>query len=161
MPATSNFPFVLRVLDLIPATNSGETDQNSEPSIAVNPVNPAQMIAGAFGGSLPPFFISTDGGTTWSIFGTLFNNDKSIAWKVDGSAVLVATMIGMPDFGPINTHSAFNQLNNYVGSNLNDQPWIRTGPSNRVYVAFNDLGRTIGNGGNGGDQPPLSGPVEC
>jgi hypothetical protein len=118
MSATSNFPFVFRVVDIIPQSDSGESAQNSEPSIAVNPVNPAQMITGAFGDGLPPFFISTDGGTTWSIFGTLFNNDKSIAWKVDGSAVLVATMIGMPDFGPINTHSAFTQLNNYVGSNL-------------------------------------------
>jgi len=89
----------------------------------------------------PPFFISTDGGTTWSIFGTLFNNDKSAAWKVDGSAVLVATMIGMPNFGPINTHSAFTQLDTYVGSNRNDQPWIRTGPADHVYVAFNDLGQ--------------------
>jgi hypothetical protein len=150
MSATSNFPVVFRVVDIIPQSDSAETDQNSEPSIAVNPVNPAQMLAGTFGDGVPPFFISTNGGTTWSIFGTLFNNDKSIAWKVDGSAVLVATMIGMPNFGPINTHSAFTQLNNYVGSNLNDQPWIRTGPSNRVYVAFNDLGRTIINGGNGG-----------
>jgi hypothetical protein len=137
----------LRVVDIIPASDSAETDQNSEPSVAVNPVNPAQMIAGAFGDGVPPFFISTDGGTTWSIFGTLFNNDKSIAWKVDGSAVLVATMIGMPDFGPINTHSAFTQLNNYVGSNRNDQPWIRTGPADHVYVAFNDLGQF--NPGNG------------
>src|SRR5262249_53518341 len=46
---------------------------------------------------------------------------------------------------------AFGSLiNHYVGSNLNDQPWIRTGPSDHVYVAFNDLGKTIGNGGNGG-----------
>jgi len=141
MSATSNFPVVFRVVDILPQNDSAETNQNSEPSIAVNPVNPAQMFAGSFGDGVPPFFVSTDGGTTWSIFGTLFNNDKSIAWKVDGSAVLVATMIGMPDFGPINTYSAFTQLNNYVGSNRNDQPWIRTGPSNHVYVAFNDLGQ--------------------
>jgi len=143
----SNFPVVFRVIDIIPQSDSAESDQNSEPSIAVNPVNPAQMFAGTFGDGVPPFFISTDGGATWSIFGTLFNNDKSIAWKVDGSAVLVATMIGMPDFGPIDTHSAFTQLNHYVGSNRNDQPWIRTGPSNHVYVAFNDLGQF--NPGNG------------
>src|SRR5262245_55081601 len=145
-------PSLLRIVDIIPASNSAETDQNSEPSIGVNPVNPAQMLAGAFGDGVPPFFISTDGGTTWSIFGTLFNNDKSIAWKADGSAVLVATMISSPDFGPIDTRTAaFGSLiNHYVGSNLNDQPWIRTGPSDHVYVAFNDLGKTIGNGGNGG-----------
>jgi hypothetical protein len=145
--STSNFPFVSRVVDIIPQSDSAENNQNSEPSIGVNPVNPMLMIAGTFGDGLPPFFISTDGGTTWSIFGTLFNNDKSIAWKVDGSAVLVATMIGMPDFGPLDTHSGFTLLNHYVGSNRNDQPWIRTGPSNHVYVAFNDLGQF--NPGNG------------
>jgi hypothetical protein len=148
MPSvTTSSPSLLRIVDIIPASDSGETDQNSEPSIAVNPVNPAQMFAGTFGDGVPPFFISTDGGTTWSTFGTLFNNDKSIAWKVDGSAVLVATMIGMPDFGPIDTHSALTQLNHYVGSNRNDQPWIRTGLSDHVYVAFNDLG--LFNPGNG------------
>jgi hypothetical protein len=145
--STSNFPVVSRVVDIIPGSQSGESAQNSEPSIAVNPVNSTQMLAGSFGGGLPPFFISTDGGSTWSIFGTLFNNDKSIAWKVDGSAVLVATMIGMPNFGPIDTHSAFTLLNHYVGSNRNDQPWIRTGPADHVYVAFNDLGQF--NPGNG------------
>jgi hypothetical protein len=60
---------------------------------------------------------------------------------------MVATMIGMPDFGPLDTHSGFTLLNHYVGSNRNDQPWIRTGPSNHVYVAFNDLGQF--NPGNG------------
>jgi hypothetical protein len=148
MTATSNFPFVLGVVDTIPASESDESAQNSEPSIGVNPINPTQMLAGTFGSAgQDPFFISTDGGATWSIFGTLFNNDKSIAWKADGSAVLIATMIGMPDFGPIDTHSAFTQLNHYVGSNRNDQPWIRTGPSNHVYVSFNDLG--LFNPGNG------------
>ena len=148
MTATSNFPFVLGVVDTIPESASGESAQNSEPSIGVNPINPTQMLAGTFGSAgQDPFFISTDGGTTWSIFGTLFNNYKSIAWKVDGSAVLIATMIGMPDFGPIDTHSAFTQLNHYVGSIRNDQPWIRTGPSDHVYVAFNDLG--LFNPGNG------------
>ena len=58
MSATSNFPVVFRVVDIIPQSDSGETAQNSEPSIAVNPINPAQMIAGTFPDS---FFVSTDG----------------------------------------------------------------------------------------------------
>src|SRR5258708_4289969 len=89
--STSNFPFVLRAVDLIPGSQSGESDQNSEPSIAVNPVNPMQMFAGTFGGN--PFFVSTDGGATWSFFDTFEHGDKSIAWKADGSEVLVASLI--------------------------------------------------------------------
>jgi hypothetical protein len=105
--STSDFPFVSRVVDVIPGSQSGESDQNSEPSIAVNPINSSQMLAGTFGADQAPFFVSNDGGTTWSIFGTLPTNDKSIAWKVDGSAVLVATMIGIPpdNLGPIDTRS--------------------------------------------------------
>ena len=58
--------------------------------------------------------------------------------------MLVAALIS----NPIDTYSATvsdsgfgSPINHYVGSNNNDQPWIRTGPSNHVYVAFNDLGR--------------------
>src|SRR5262245_18125882 len=141
---------LLRVVDLIAASDSSEVDQNSEPSIAVNPVDPLQMFSGAFdfnNNGASPFFVSTDGGATWSIFGTLDHDDKSIAWKADGSAVLVAALIS----DSINTYSATVSdsgfgapINHYVGSNDNDQPWIRTGPSNHVYVGFNDDGASAG-----------------
>ena len=96
--STSNFPVVSRVVDVIPGSQSGESDQNSEPSIAVNPVNPMQMFAGSFAQTESPdpeqhpFFVSNDGGATWSIIGAFPHGDKSIAWKVDGSAVLIATL---------------------------------------------------------------------
>jgi FG-GAP-like repeat len=35
-------------------------------------------------------------------------------------------------------------INHYTGSNDNDQPWIRTGPANHVYVGFNDDGASAG-----------------
>jgi hypothetical protein len=143
---TSNFPFVFRVVDIIPHDDSIEANQNSEPSIAVNPVNPMQMLAGSFGkltsGLNPnPFFRSTDGGATWTSFGTLDDDDKSIAWKTDGSAILVTPLVSSPidTYSVTVTDSGFGSpINHYVGSNDNDQPWVRTGPSNHVYVAFND-----------------------
>jgi len=145
--STSNFPFVFRVVDLIAQSDSGEIAQNSEPSIGVNPVNPMQLFAGTFGTGDQPFFVSNDGGATWSIIGAFKHGDKSIAWKVDGSAVLVAALIpSQPpsedpdDTGPIDTFAGVGPvINHYVGTNQNDQPWIRTGPSNHVYVAFNDF----------------------
>ena len=73
---------VLRLVDLIPMSDSGETAQNSEPSITVNPLNPAQMFAATFGaGAANPYFVSVDEGADWSIFGTLDHNDTSSAGK--------------------------------------------------------------------------------
>jgi hypothetical protein len=140
---------LIRLVDIIPNSDSGESNQNSEPSIGVNPANPMQMFAGSYGPTTADlnentFFFSTDGGVTWSRFGTLEDDDKSIAWKVDGSAVVVTPLLD----GPFDTYSVTltdsgfgSPINEYVGSNNNDQPWVRTGPSNHVYVAFNDLGR--------------------
>jgi hypothetical protein len=164
MSATSNFPFVLNEVDIIPRSDSGEFTQNSEPSIGINPVNPMQIVAGSFGQGPPtattvnePFFKSLNGGATWSDFDMLNGMDKSIAWSADGSAVLVATLVSS---GAIDTYSAdvthsgvvFSKIDDYVGSNKNDQPWIRIGPSNHVYVAFNDDGNDgpgVGGTGNG------------
>jgi hypothetical protein len=62
-------PTVLLV-NLIPKSLSGESNQDSEPTIAVNPANPLQIAASAFTpdpqkGAFAPIFVSTDGGTTW------------------------------------------------------------------------------------------------
>jgi hypothetical protein len=153
--STSNFPFVLRVVDIIPQSESDERDQNSEPSIGINPVNPMQMVAGSFGQGPPtattvkePFFKSSNGGATWSDFGILDGNDKSIAWKSDGSAVLASNLAS----GAIDTYSAKvtnpslggSPIDSYPGTNKNDQPWIRTGPSDHVYVTYNNDGASGG-----------------
>ena len=53
---------------------------------------------------------------------------------------------GNPDMGSlINTYSSTVAngnfgfpINQFRGANL-DQPWIETGPSNQVYVAYNDI----------------------
>jgi len=73
--------------------------------------------------------------------------------------VLVATLMAPPpdpdNPSPIDTFAptvaGFGPpINRYTGSNNNDQPWIRTGPDNHVYVGFNDDGnRGPGNGGTG------------
>ena len=62
----------INVVNLIPKALSGETNQDSEPNLAVNPNNPQQMVATAFtpnpsGGPLAPIFISSDGGQTWAL----------------------------------------------------------------------------------------------
>src|SRR5258705_361868 len=58
------------IVNMIPKALSFETNQDSEPTIAVNPANPLQIAASAFtpdpgGGNLAPIYVSTDGGNTW------------------------------------------------------------------------------------------------
>src|SRR3982751_4020748 len=58
------------VVNMIPQELSGETNQDSEPNLAVNPANPLQIAGSAFtpdpfGQSEAPIFASSDGGKTW------------------------------------------------------------------------------------------------
>ena len=59
-----------RVVNMVPFANSGETRQDSEPNLTVNPSDPLQMVGSAFtpdpaGGVNAPVYVSTDGGETW------------------------------------------------------------------------------------------------
>lgn len=61
---------MILVVNMIPNNRSGETNQDSEPNIAVNPANPLQIVGTAFtpdpmGGPNAPIYISSDGGQTW------------------------------------------------------------------------------------------------
>src|SRR5712691_3104556 len=61
----------IKVVDVIPASLSGETNQDSEPFLAVQSVNPQIMVASAFTpnpfstSGNAPVYISEDGGNTW------------------------------------------------------------------------------------------------
>jgi hypothetical protein len=63
-----------KVVNMTPQTSSNESNQDSEPNLAVNPANPLQMAGTAFTppppGSLPntePIYFSADGGVTWTL----------------------------------------------------------------------------------------------
>src|SRR5437764_13879935 len=61
----------IKVVNLIPASLSGETNQDSEPFLAVQAVNPQIMVASAFtpnpisNAGNAPVYVSEDGGNTW------------------------------------------------------------------------------------------------
>jgi len=62
----------LLLVNMIPRSLSDETEQDSEPSLAVNPRNINQIVGTAFTpdplrGNLAPVFISNDGGNTWRL----------------------------------------------------------------------------------------------
>ena len=64
---------VITVVNIIPSLSSAETNQDSEPNLAVNPANPQEMAATAFtpspnaGSKNSPIYYSKDGGSTWSL----------------------------------------------------------------------------------------------
>ena len=64
-------PLQIKLVDLIPASLSGETNQDSEPFLAVQTANPQVMVASAFtpnpvsSSSNAPVYVSQDGGNSW------------------------------------------------------------------------------------------------
>ena len=58
----------LLVVDVIPSSDSSETDDSSEPSVAVDPLNTNQIVVGAYGVYVSPSI-------------ELDHNDKSLAWS--------------------------------------------------------------------------------
>jgi PEP-CTERM motif len=144
---------VINVTDVIPNAASAETGQNSEPSLAVDPLNPNTMVSGTFtSGTLSgPFWESTNGGTTWTSFGSLPSSDKTLAWRQDGAAPLAVTLNVISNPPLVDTLSTFQGGATSFGSAVFttpngalDQPWIRTGPSGQTYVALNNLGNAGG-----------------
>jgi hypothetical protein len=66
-------PPSIKVIDLIPASLSGENNQDSEPFLAIQNANPLVMVASAFtpnpfsSTGNAPVYVSQDGGKTWAL----------------------------------------------------------------------------------------------
>ena len=146
--------FLIPVIDVIPNAASAETGQNSEPSIAVDPLNPLNMVVGTFtNGSVgidgaTPYWSSSNGGLTWSSFGILGSVDKSLAWRQDGVAPLTVTL----NCNTCTPTTLLDHITTYQGGTTSfgapinisavqsvDQPWIRTGPGGQTYVTSNNF----------------------
>jgi hypothetical protein len=60
------------VVNMIPNVFSGESNQDSEPNLAIDPADPRRIAGSAFtpdplGGANAPIFVSTNGGLTWTL----------------------------------------------------------------------------------------------
>jgi hypothetical protein len=143
---------------MVPRTLSRETNQDSEPTIAVNPENPLEIAATAFtpdpmGGPLAPLYVSTDGGNTWRLnsivpstagsgLGTM---DISVAFASSGGR-LYGGILRDPtsNFETLRTSSfAASSAMDVVQSRAdNDQPFthaISVQGQDRVYIGNNDF----------------------
>jgi hypothetical protein len=87
----------VHVINIIPQVRSAETNFDSEPSIAVNPLNRQQIVVSSFTPdttvrvSTGAYFFSADGGTTWaqnSVIpgGTAIFGTKDISVRFGGSS---------------------------------------------------------------------------
>jgi hypothetical protein len=88
--AAGGNPKVL-VVNMIPKALSGEANQDSEPTLAVNLKNPLQMVGTAFTpdpgqGDLAPIYVTVDGGNTWTL------NSIVPSSAADGSATADITV---------------------------------------------------------------------
>ncbi|PYJ07566.1 MAG: hypothetical protein DME25_03570, partial [Verrucomicrobia bacterium] len=153
------------VVDVIPNAFSGETVQNSEPSIAVNPNGPANMFISSFG-RLPgqplntqPYFKTANGGTLWSNFDNINHGDATLDWSpgVGGKAYTV-TINRLPgnlrqdvvrreaaDFQTVLANSAYPTP---PTTDPADQPFLivgNAGGPDRFYIGINDLNQPANN----------------
>jgi hypothetical protein len=156
----------VRVVNMIPNIRSSETNQDSEPNIAVDPQNPDHIVGSAFtpnpAGTVAtaPVFVSRDGGLTWNLRNTVPSNngstgDISLAFASQDSALYTGILRG--GFGGatetrmqlLRTTDAFGTgvMTVLVTRDTCDQPYptaITTGSGasrvDRVYYANNDLG---------------------
>ena len=152
----------VRIVNMIPAGMSGETFQDSEPNIAVNPERPTEMVGSAFtvaplslaaaqmgSGSFSPIYVSTDGGSTWALrnivpgngrFGT---GDITVAFAPTGGTIYAAILNG--DNGRMQilrmpSIASTTPMTVLLERSGPDQPWIVAAPGDRLFVANNDAG---------------------
>ena len=148
---------MISVVNVVPQSLSGETNQDSEPSISVNPANPDEILISAFtpnpfsSTGNAPVFVSTDGGSTWSLNIVVLSQSSTgdITTSFGGGGRLYSGILRRPGSLRLNiargTSSALATA--FVDRTNVDQPFTKagvvgSGPAaghDRVYVGVNDL----------------------
>jgi hypothetical protein len=145
------------IINMIPKSLSRETNQDSEPSLSVNPDNPQQIVGTAFtpdpmSGSLAPVYVSTDGGNSWQLNSIVpssspnsSTHDISLAFAASGGrlygGILRDPTINYETLRTIDftAPTAMDVLDSIPNS---DQPFSHattTGGKDRVYIGNNDF----------------------
>ena len=155
----------IKVVDLIPASLSGETNQDSEPFLAVQAVNPQIMVASAFtpnpfsASGNAPVYISEDGGNTWvlsaitpvqrmtcDITHAMPTGENHPRGDLHAGTLACAASITL-DESESNDVSASAVMNVQSTRTNVDQPFVRAlgiSNSDRIYVGLNDFNQPSG-----------------
>ena len=149
----------VRVVNMIPAALAGETNQDSEPNIAVNPERPSDIVGTAFtpapmGGGFAPIYVSTDSGNTWTLRnvvpgnGSFGTGDITVGFATTGGVLYAGILSGTT--GRLQILRTANATSNTPMTSLvdrgsEDQPWVVAGSvvvggvsQDRVYVGNED-----------------------
>lgn len=150
---------MLQIVNMIPRSLSGETNQDAEPNLAVNPEQPDQIVATAFtldpmNGPRAPVFVSQDAGATWSLRSIVPGGpgtaDISISFGSRGGA-LYAGILNFTSFNlnVLRTANPFalTPMTVLVDRPNEDQPWVSAltvpagggGDHDHVYIGHNDF----------------------
>ena len=145
------------VINMIPRSLSGETSQDSEPHLTVNPSNRKQIVGTAFtpdpaGGPLAPIYISPNAGLTWklnsivpSVPGSIGTADITTGFSGKSSrlyaGILNAGNIHLQFLRTLNpfTPTPMTVLSDRANA---DQPFThatKKGAKERVYIGDNDF----------------------
>jgi hypothetical protein len=155
----------IKVVDVIPASLSGETNQDSEPFLAVQTVNPQIMVASAFTpnpfsmNGNAPVYISEDGGNTWvlsaitpvlrmtcDITHAMPTGENHPRGDLHAGTLACAASVTL-DESETNDVSASAVMNVQSTRNNVDQPFVRAlgiSNSDHIYVGLNDFNQPNG-----------------
>ena len=159
---------VVVVVNMIPNLFSGETNQDSEPNLAVDPADPRHIVASAFtpdplGGANAPVFVSNDRGQTWALnlivpsTAGAATGDITVAYGHDGrlySGILRrpgGLRLNILRTTNVNSPALMTVLVDRTGSGV-DQPYVEAARVfrgagaglDRVYVGNNDFNGASG-----------------
>jgi hypothetical protein len=93
----------IKIVNVIPQNQSAEINHNTEPSIAVDPLDIRQVVVSSFGAAFGadaqtrPYFSSRDMGSTWTNFQNIEQNDTTLDWSPTGKPAYAVRSIGYVD----------------------------------------------------------------
>jgi hypothetical protein len=153
----------ITVVNMIPNSLSGETNQDSEPNLAVNPANRLEIAGTAFtpspnvGSPDSPIFFSNNGGNTWNLIDLIAGTpvrDQTLRFATSDGMLYAAVLwgtgsnIALINFDILRTNdfSGATTMTRLARRQNDDQPFVQaatvpTGADagkDRIYVGSND-----------------------
>lgn len=155
----------IKVINLIPASLSGETNQDSEPFLAIQTANPQVMVASAFtpnpvsSTGNAPVYVSQDGGQTWvlnaitpvqrmtcDITHAMATGESHPRGDLHAGTLACASSITLDESESNDVASSATMDVQSTRGNV-DQPFVRAlgvSSGDRIYVGVNDFNQQNG-----------------